>query len=88
MTKDEKSTKLEDVTTYGKRFTGRKEYLEILRGQHSTPRKRILAMCYECSGYYEDGAEDCGNKDCPLYGVMPYRKGRKKDVGVIQESTD
>lgn len=72
-----KDSKISDVTTFGRRFSGKKEYLEILRGHHSTPRKRVLAMCYDCMGYYEDGTEDCGQEDCPLYGMMPYRKGRK-----------
>ena len=70
-------SKLADVNSNGKRFTGRKELIEILEGKHSTPRKRVLAYCYDCMGYYEDGAFDCGHKDCPLYGMMPYRKGKK-----------
>jgi hypothetical protein len=69
--------KIDEITKYGKRFAGRKEYLEILAGQHSTPKKRALAMCFECMGYYEDGPEDCKNPICPLYGVMPYRKGHQ-----------
>lgn len=76
-TKTTRTSKLDDVSTFGRRFSGRKEYLEILRGNHSTPRKRILAKCYECMGYYEDGTMDCEQEECPLYAMMPYRAGKK-----------
>lgn len=69
--------RITDVKKNGKRFIGRKEYIEILEGHHSTPRKRVLAFCYDCMGWYTDGAYDCANKDCPLYGMMPYRNGKK-----------
>ncbi len=70
----EQDIRLAQLTKDGKRFIGKKEYQELLGGQHSTPRKRILAMCYECMGWYEDGTDDCQQVTCPLYGMMPYRK--------------
>ena len=75
--KERELSKLELVKLHGKRFTGRKELILILEGQHATPRQRILAHCYDCMGWYMDGATDCLVKDCPLYGMMPYRKDKK-----------
>lgn len=66
--------RLDDLIKNGKRFIGKKEYQEILEGKHTTPRKRILAMCYECMGWYEDGTDDCQQSTCPLYSMMPYNK--------------
>ena len=34
----------------------------------------ILAHCWQCLGYYEDGKTDCENVKCPLYPFMPYKK--------------
>jgi hypothetical protein len=36
--------------------------------------KAIVAKCWECSGFYEDGRVDCGVRKCPLYEFMPYRQ--------------
>lgn len=72
--------RLADLVKNGKRFIGKKEYQEILEGKHTTPRKRILAMCYECMGWYEDGTDDCHQDTCPLYSMMPYNKKNKDKV--------
>ncbi len=34
----------------------------------------ILYKCWECTGKYMDGKNDCENPMCPLYMFMPYRK--------------
>lgn len=68
---------LTDLKKNGKRFTGKKELVEILEGKHSTPRKMVLAKCYDCMGWYFDGAGDCKQINCPLYKMMPYRNGKK-----------
>lgn len=33
----------------------------------------ILAYCYDCMGFYEDGRMDCNCPKCPLYPWMPYK---------------
>lgn len=65
---------IEDIQKHGPRHRGRKEYIKLLRGEHTTQRERIIAMCYYCMNYYADGAMDCRNTTCPLYIHMPYRK--------------
>jgi len=40
-------------------------------------RQMILAKCYECMAYYGDGKIDCKIPLCPLYPLMPFRKGEK-----------
>ncbi len=42
-------------------------------GARLTPGQMIKAKCAECMCQYEDGKEDCGIRDCPLYPAMPYR---------------
>ena len=51
---------------------GKKELLKFQTGAKITAREAIKAKCYECTGNYEDGREDCGITTCPLYGYMPY----------------
>ena len=57
---------------------GKREILAHLSGEHLTARECILAKCYECNGYYIDGAADCKMPDCPLYNFNPYGKGTRK----------
>lgn len=86
----EQDLRLADLTKNGKRFVGKSEYQKILRGEHVTPRQRIIAMCYECMGWYQDGTEDCQQSTCPLYGMMPYRQKRRSSNdsdGEIEERT-
>lgn len=77
----EEST-LEIVEKYGKVHTGRTEYITYLKGGHVSAAGLIKAKCYECMGYYADGAKDCKISLCPLYPYMPYQKTiiRKKRV--------
>lgn len=56
------------------RRQGRKELAKHLQGKRTTPQGAMRAKCYECMGYYADGAVDCGIQDCPIYPWMPYRK--------------
>lgn len=53
---------------------GKNEYLKYLAGERLTLKQQILAKCYDCMGYYVDGAADCELFSCSLYSVMPYRK--------------
>ena len=53
---------------------GRKEFIMFLNKERMTHKQRILANCYRCMNFYEDGRVDCQVKDCVCYEVMPYRK--------------
>jgi hypothetical protein len=50
---------------------GKKELVTHLSGGKISATQAIRAKCYECCGYYVDGAQDCGMPDCPLY---PFNK--------------
>jgi hypothetical protein len=52
------------------------ENVRMHKTMHS--KDAILAKCYDCMGFYEDGTMDCGCKDCPLYPWMPYKE--KKEI--------
>ncbi len=58
----------------GIRAKGGKELRAHLVGRRLTQRKQILAKCYDCTGGYVDGKEDCGILNCPLYPLMLYRE--------------
>ena len=38
-----------------------------------TRKEAIMAHCYDCMGFYEDGYSDCKNLNCALYDWMPKR---------------
>lgn len=59
--------------------------LELIRylenNMRLTQRQAILAHCYECTGFYSGGKQDCQVPDCPFYEYMPYRGiGEGEDV--------
>lgn len=53
---------------------GRREFIKFLNNERMTHKERILANCYRCMNFYEDGRIDCQVKDCVCYSVMPYRE--------------
>mgnify|MGYP007068279214 CR=1 FL=1 len=55
---------------------GQAEYARFKEGSRLSPKKAILAHCYECNGF-EDSNCDCKGKSCSLYAFKPYR-GRNK----------
>ena len=55
-----------------KKAKGKREYEKHLRREQVTRTEAMLAMCYQCQGYYKDGVSDCTNESCPLYPYMPY----------------
>jgi len=68
------TTSMEWVEKNGTAARGKREYLAFLRGQHLTLKQRLLANCYECTGMYADGREDCGQIEaCVFHVYMPYR---------------
>lgn len=59
-------------TQEGKAFQGKQELIRHYQGKRLTMSEAIKANCYECMGYYDAGAEDCGCPQCPLYPFAPY----------------
>ena len=74
------TTRMEWVEKNGTAARGKWEYLAFLRGQHLTMKQRVLANCYQCTGMYTDGREDCEVETCAFHLHMPYRKN-----GVVKE---
>ena len=71
------------VEKNGTAARGKREYLAFLRGKRLTLEQRVLANCYECTGMYADGREDCGQiETCVFHVYMPYRKN-----GAVGERT-
>lgn len=56
----------------GKALQGKNELIKHYRGKRLTLSQAIKAYCYDCSGYYDGGAGDCGVPTCPLYPYAPY----------------
>jgi len=80
------STNMEWVEKNGTAARGKREYLAFLRGEHLTLKQRVLANCYECTGMYTDGREDCDQMEtCVFHVYMPYRKGGVMKVRTMSE---
>ena len=73
----EKERYLETVRN-GKERQGKRHLIAHLEGKQLTPRQAIHAWCYDCMGFYDDGAGDCERNDCPLHPFMPYNPNRRK----------
>lgn len=57
------------------KLKGQTEYEKFLKGDRLSPKRAILAQCYQCNGFEQSGS-DCGGKACPLYAYSPY-KGKR-----------
>ncbi|MGD0236848.1 MAG: hypothetical protein ABSC55_20200 [Syntrophorhabdales bacterium] len=76
-------TNVEWIEKNGTAARGKREYLAFLRGERLTLKQRVLANCYECTGMYTDGREDCEQMEtCVFHVYMPYRKN-----GAVKERT-
>ena len=64
----------------GKLHQGKNELLTFLQGERLTQKEAILAHCYDCQGFYNDGAEDCLSDICPLRPFMPYNPNKQPSV--------
>ena len=73
------------VEKNGTAARGKREYLAFLRGERLTLKQRVLANCYECTGMYTDGREDCEMETCAFHVYMPYRKGNVMKVRTMSE---
>ncbi len=80
-------TEIEAIEKHGITARGKKEYLAFLRGENLTMKQRMLANCYQCTGRYADGREDCEMDGCTFHVYMPYRKGGTMKVRVMSEET-
>ena len=60
----------------GKAFQGKNELIRHYGGKRLTLSQAIKAYCYDCSGYYDGGTEDCGVLTCPLHPYAPYSNGK------------
>ena len=69
----------------GNLHKGKKELLAFLHGKRLTQKQSILAHCYDCQGFYSDGAEDCLSDVCPLRPFMPYNPNRQPSVAKTGE---
>ena len=72
----------------GKKRQGRKHLIGHLEGKQLTPRQAIHAKCYDCTGFYDDGARDCASTTCPLWQYMPYNPNRVKRVKQAPEGAE
>jgi len=64
----------------GKLHQGKNELLAFFHGKRLTQKEAILAHCYDCQGFYSDGAEDCLSDICPLRPFMPYNPDKQYSV--------
>jgi hypothetical protein len=65
----------------GKLKQGKNLLLAYLKeGKKLSPQQAIRAHCYDCQGFYRDGAGDCLSDICPLRLYMPYSAIRVKGV--------
>ena len=60
---------------------GKNQYADFKKGLRLTHKQAILAKCYECMGFFEDGKRDGCGHNCPLYQFYPC-KG-KNSVSVV-----
>jgi hypothetical protein len=80
MTNQERIAQIEEDGIMAK---GKKELLSHLEGRNVTQKQSIMAMCYDCMGYYADGKQDCVVTSCPLHPFMPYREGGARKLRVL-----
>ncbi len=64
---------------------GKKEMLAHLDGKKLTLKQAILAKCYDCMGYFNDGKVDCEVKGCSLHPFMPYNPNKAKSSRVVSD---
>jgi len=67
---------IEDIKNYGKAAKGRSELFKHLSGKRLTRGEAVLAKCYECEAYYQDGKEPCPVRSCPLWPFNAYTKDK------------
>jgi len=64
---------------------GKQELLNHLNNEKLTLKQAVMAKCYDCSGYYQDGKVACTCKKCSLYPFMPYNPVKRKMKNLSDE---
>jgi hypothetical protein len=72
-------SEIKAIQKMGKEGQGRSELIRHLKGEKLTRGEAILAECYDCTGWYTDGAKDCESPNCPFYQFMPYRENKNQE---------
>jgi len=68
---DDKETMLKKANA-ASRCIGKPELIAYLEGEELTIFESMMAKCFVCMDYYQDGKHGCGNNYCPMYVHMPY----------------
>jgi len=82
----ESDRRVDAINEFGKEAKGRRELLRHFGGERNTIRQMVLAKCYDCMGYFNDGKIDCEVTLCPLYPIMAYRGGEKYATKVLSDA--
>ena len=85
MTISRKQALITQIEKYGLQRSGKKEYILYLETKRISAQAAIRAKCYDCCGYYADGAKDCKCPLCPLYPFMPFQKTQVREKRVISD---
>ena len=64
---------------------GKEELLKHLKVERLTMRQAVIAKCYDCAGYYQDGKKDCEDPECPIHPFMPYREGGVRKLKAVSD---
>ncbi len=81
------TTDIKWIERHGTTAQGKREYIAFLKGANLTMKQRILANCYQCTGFFTDGRKDCEVEGCTFYVHMPYRRGGVAKVRTVSEET-
>ena len=69
---------ISDIKRQGKTVKGKKELLKHLDGGQLTSKQAIQTKCFDCTGYFADGRQDCKLSRCPLHPAMNFNTDKRK----------
>jgi hypothetical protein len=75
--------RIAEIEKYGRVLKTKTHFINYLNGQKITLLQAVKCKCYDCVGFYADGAKDCKLKYCPLYPWMPYGEKEPKVKKVL-----
>lgn len=64
---------IEMIEKHGLTTTGKNCILKYLDGGKLTRKEAMSGKCFDCMGYFVDGRQDCGVKDCTLFPYRPFK---------------
>jgi len=70
--------RINEINQHGKTMRGKKELIKHLAGGKLTPKQAIQAKCFDCTGYFADGRQDCKMTKCPCYPFMIFNQDKSK----------